>query len=91
MLLKLNKIAVKPFVLIVGTIQVVAGFILGLIVTLVALVAPSDQVPGVGPWSIIVFPILNGLIGVITAVFLAGIYNVFSKHVGGVVFEFENV
>ena len=92
MQLKLNKISVKPFVLIVSIIHVIAGFLLGAVMTLTSLVAPNEQgIAGVGPWSVLVFPILNGILGCMTAAFLASIYNFFAQRFGGIVFDFENV
>lgn len=92
MKLKLNKISMKSFIMIFSTINVVAGFFLGAVVTVVSLLAPDEQgFGGAGAWAILLFPILNGLLGVVTGVFLTGMYNFLSQFVGGLVVEFEDI
>ena len=92
MQLKLNKISTKSFIIVFSTINVVAGFFLGAVVSVVSVVAPDEQgMGGVGAWAILVFPILNGIIGVLTGAFLTGMYNFLSQFVGGAIFEFEEV
>jgi|GEM_PF-2066515 len=92
MKLKLKTIAIMPFAQIITVIQIITGFILGLVVTVVSIVAPNEQAAGgVGAWSILVFPVLNGLIGFSTALFVAWAYNKLAPKVGGAVFEFENI
>ena len=92
MKLKLKKVSVKSFVLIFSTVNVIAGFILGAIVTVISVVAPSDQGAGeIGPWAILIFPILNGLLGLATGAFLTCLYNFVTKFYGGIELEFEPV
>jgi hypothetical protein len=89
--LKLMKISTKSFILIFSIINVVAGFILGAVVTVMSLIAPDEQGAGaVGPWAILIFPILNGILGVVTGAFLTGMYNFLAKRFGGVQLEFED-
>ena len=90
MKVKLNKVAVKPLVFIITGINVIMGFFLGLVVTIVSLVVPNEQdVAGLGPWSILVFPVLNGLLAFMTSMMLAGAYNALAPRLGGIVLEFE--
>jgi hypothetical protein len=91
MQLRLKKISMKSFILIISTINVIAGFFLGAVVTIVALIAPDEQGPGsIGPWAILVFPILNGILGVATGAFLTGMYNFLAPRLGGIEMEFED-
>lgn len=92
MKLKLNKISPKSFILVFATINVVAGLILGAVVTVVSLAAPQDESFGAGgAWAILIFPIVNGVLGAMTGAFLTGMYNFLSEMVGAAVFEFEEV
>ncbi len=91
MILKLKKISMASFVKIFATLNVLAGFILGTIVTLISLVVPDEQGPGgVGAWAILLFPVFNGLLGLLTGMFLTGMYNFLVKFFGGIELEFEN-
>jgi hypothetical protein len=90
MQLKLIKISMKSFILIFSTINVIAGFVLGAVVTLISLIAPDEQGAGaVGAWAILIFPILNGLLGLATGAFLTGMYNFLAPRFGGIELEFE--
>ena len=90
MKLKLKKIATKSFILIFSVINVITGFILGAVVTVVSLVAPSDQSSGeVGVWAILIFPIVNGLLGLAAGALLTGLYNLLTRFFGGIELEFE--
>lgn len=92
MKLKLNKISVNTFVLIVTSINVIGGFLLGLVVTVISLIVPNEEdLGGLGPWSILVFPILNGLLALMTTSFLAWLYNILAGRLGGIVLEFEDI
>lgn len=90
MKMKLKKISMKSFVLIFSVINVVSGFILGLVVTVSSIAAPADQASGPGVWSVLVFPIVNGILGLLAGVFLTGMYNLLTKFLGGIELEFEN-
>ena len=92
MQLKLMKISTKSFVVIFSTINVIAGFALGAIVTVVSLIAPDEQgVGAMGPWAIVIFPILNGLLGLASGAFLTVLYNFIAKSFGGIELEFESL
>ena len=91
MQLKLKKISMKPFIIIFSAINIIAGLILGAIVTVVSLVTPDEQsTGGFGAWAILIFPILNGLLGLTTGVFFTGVYNFFAQRLGGIEVEFED-
>ena len=92
MKLKLMKISTKSFVLIFASLNVIAGVLLGAVVTVVSLVNPPE--PGsneVGAWAVLVFPVLNGILGVAAGFFLAGIYNLLTRFFGGIELEFEPI
>ncbi len=92
MKLKLTRISTKSFIIVFSIINVITGFILGALVTFVSFVAPAEEgLGGAGAWAIIIFPILNGLLGLATGAFLTGMYNFLSQFVGGAIFEFEEV
>ncbi len=91
MKIKLRKISTKSFILIFSSINVIAGFILGAVVTIGSLIVPSEPGSGPGAWSILVFPILNGILGLAGALFLSGMYNVLAKYLGGIELEFETL
>jgi hypothetical protein len=91
MQLQLKKISMKSFILIFSAINVVAGFILGAVVTLASLIAPDEQGSGVfGVWAILIFPILNGILGLVTGSFFTGLYNFLAQRLGGIELEFED-
>jgi membrane-anchored glycerophosphoryl diester phosphodiesterase (GDPDase) len=93
MKLKLKKISTKSFVLTFTVINVIAGVILGAIVSLVYLIAPPpDQNNGeMGVWAVLIFPILNGLLALSTGAFLSWIYNLLAQKFGGIELEFDKV
>ena len=91
MKLKLIKIPTKAFIITFAAINLIAGFILGAIVTLMAIIAPNEQTPGdVGPWAILLFPIINGFLALATGAFLTGLYNFLAPRIGGIELELEN-
>jgi hypothetical protein len=92
MKLKLTKVSVKSFILIFSIINVIAGFFIGAVVTLVSVLAPDEQTAGfMGTWAILTFPILNGILGVVTGAFLTGLFNFLAARMGGIELEFENI
>jgi hypothetical protein len=91
MKLRLKRIPMKPFVFLFTIINVVTGLLLGIFMTLTALVVPSEQNGGAGVWSILIFPLMNGIIGLASGAFLTGIYNFLAKHMDGIEMEFESL
>ncbi len=92
MILKLNKITPKPFVLLSTIIYSVAGLFLGLFFAIASVAAPPEQ-EGVnlGFWSILIFPIINALIGAFSSWMMCLLYNILSGSLGGLEFEFEEM
>ena len=81
----------KSFILIFSVMNVIAGFFLGAVVTIVSVTNPADQSAGpLGPWAILIFPILNGVLGLATGAFLTGMYNFLAQYFGGIELEFED-
>lgn len=92
MKLKLTRIAPKSFIKIFTVINIIGGFILGAVVSVVSLLPTDDQNAGaMGPWAILLFPILNGILGAITGAFFTGIYNYLAARFGGIELEFQNL
>lgn len=89
MKLKLKKISIKPFIIIFSIINVIAGFLLGAVVTVVTILSPQEQDSGVGVWAILLFPILNGILGSLASLLLTGMYNLLATKLGGIELEFE--
>ena len=90
MKLKLRNISTKSFIIMFGSINFILGFFIGAMITVVSIVSPADQsLGGLGAWSILIFPILNGLLGVMSASFLVPIFNYLSRILGGIELEFE--
>lgn len=73
-----------------GLMMAVFGLIIGILVALLggfAALVPGvspQAVLGLGVFSIIVFPILYGIVGLISGIIAAFIYNFIAKKVGGV-------
>jgi hypothetical protein len=91
MKLRLKKISTKSFILIFSTLNVITGVILGAVVTVGSILAPNDQNSGVGVWAVLIFPILNGVLGLLGGVFLTQMYNLLARFMGGIELEFESI
>ena len=89
MLLKLKKISTKPFVLLTVVVYMIAGFLLGIIFAIASFVAPEQEGPNLGLWSILIFPIVNGVVGAFSSWMICLAYNLLSGPIGGLEFEFE--
>ncbi len=83
----LKRIGVLSFAKIYGAIGAIIGFILGLVVSLVGVAAGSFGAFGV--FSIVILPIIYGLLMFIMGAVSAFLYNVIAKRVGGVELEFD--
>ncbi len=89
---KLRKISIMPMAKISCAFHVVVGLILGIIVTIGAMTGQEDEgFWSLGAWSLLVFPIINAMLGFLTGVFLAWGYNVFAHWFGGIEFDLENI
>ena len=90
MILKLQKISVLPVAFIFCGLHTVVGFILGVIVSMAAVMTNDEQATmGLGMWSMLVFPVVNAVLGFLAGAFIAGMYNFMSQCFGGIKFEFE--
>ncbi len=91
-MVKLQKIAIMPLAKIVCLIQSVVGVILALIVTLGSLINQQDDgIWAIGAWSLLVFPIVNALLGFVTGAFIAMAYNLFAQWIGPIEYEIDNI
>jgi hypothetical protein len=91
----IKRIDPMSFAKISGALYAIMGFIIGLCIALVSMVGPGLAGSGMpkgglfgmmfGIGSIIVLPIVYGLIGFIATLIAASIYNGLAKVVGGVV------
>lgn len=81
----------KAFITIFSIINVLAGLILGAVVTVGSLLSPDEQGAAFGVWAILLFPILNGILGLATGAFLTSVYNFLADKFGGIELEFENL
>lgn len=90
MKLKLMKISTKPFMLIFAVMNVIAGLVVGALISIVSLMSPSDQNAAIGVWAVVVVPIMNGVFGLASGFFLTGLFNFLSKFLGGIEMEFNN-
>jgi len=86
---KLLKISTKSFVIIFSIINVIAGVILGGIVTVVSLLNPDGQGGAIGTWAVILFPVFNGLLGLVSGALLTALFNFIAPRFGGLQMEFE--
>ena len=87
---KLQRISVISLGKIFCFLHAVVGLILGIIVTIGSLT--NQEVDGfwsLGPLSLLVFPVVNAILGFLTGMFLAWAYNMFSQSLGGIEFEIE--
>lgn len=91
MKVKVTRVSPKSFVLVFSAINAVAGFLLGAFVTVISLIAPDEQSQGMGVWSILVFPILNALVGAATGFFLTAMYNLLAPLLGSIEVEAEEI
>jgi len=88
---KLQSIYLMPLAKIFCALHAVVGLVLGLIVTIGSAANPeAEGIWSLGAWSILVFPIVNALLGFLTGIFLAWSYNLFSQWFGGIEFEVKN-
>ena len=90
MIVKLKKIATKPMVVLSTIIYVIAGLILGVFFAIASVVAPpQDETANIGFWAILIFPVMNAMIGALSAWIMCLMYNFLSGVVGSLEFEVE--
>jgi hypothetical protein len=93
----IKRIAPVSCARITGTLYAILGLIVGACFSLVALAgglaARTDTGIGigtlVGPSAIVVFPILYGLIGFLSTLIGAWLYNILARMVGGIQMDVE--
>ena len=90
----LKKIGVLSLAKIYSCLMAIMGLIIGLFFGLMNLFLPASEF-GIMPysllglWAIIFFPIFYGIMGFIAGFFMAWIFNLITKYVGGLELEFE--
>ena len=88
---ELRSISVLSLAKMVSAIQAVIGLILGIIVSIGPSGNQQDEgIWGLGPWSLLVFPIVNAVLGFLTGSLLALGYNLFAQWFGGIKYEVED-
>ena len=88
---KVLKIRAMPLATMLCCLHAIIGFILGLIVTIASSVssAPEEGLMSLGAWSLLVFPILNAVVGFLSGLFIAACYNFLTPFCGGIEVEVE--
>jgi len=98
--MELKKIGILSLAKIAGLFGIIYGLISGILLSFVyskldILTAAGMQLPTtlttLGYKSIIVLPILNGIIYFIAGIILAFIYNLLASWIGGINLEFKEV
>jgi len=89
-MVKLQRIPLIPLAKILCALQAVIGIILGVIVTIGSLSGQEDDgLWSFGAWSLLIFPVVNAVIGFLTGLSIAWAYNLFAQWFGGIEFELE--
>jgi ABC-type antimicrobial peptide transport system permease subunit len=91
MIVKLKRISIKPMVVLSTIIYAIAGFLLGLVMAIASVVAPPEEGANLGFWSILVFPLMNAVIGAFSSFMMCLMYNWIASAVGGLEFEAEEI
>jgi len=90
--MRLKRISVIPLAKIMTVIYALLGFLLGIIAAIVSMTGQDEEgFWSLGLWSLIVFPVVNAVGGFLMGVFFSGTYNLFSKWVGGIEIELEEI
>lgn len=90
MIVKLKKISTKPMVIFSTIVYMIAGLLLGIIFAISSVVAPAEQeAANLGFWSILVFPLINAIIGAFSSWMMCLMYNLLAGQLGGLEFEVE--
>lgn len=91
MIVKLTKIQAGPLAVMLGGVHALVGLAVGAAVTLGAL-ASSEEREGLwalGPWAMLLLPLVNAFLGAAAGLVLAGFYNLNVKWFGGIQVEFD--
>ncbi len=90
-MVKLKKISILSVAKILCCLNALVGFILGVVVTVGSMTGQEDEgLWGLGPWALLVFPIVNAGLGFLTGIFFIWVYNLFAQWFGGIEFELED-
>ncbi len=90
-MVKLKRVSIMPVAKILCAFHAVVGVILGTIVTIGSMTGQEDEgFWSLGPWSLLVFPLVNAALGFLTGLFLAWGYNLFAQWLGAIEFETES-
>lgn len=92
----LKKVGILSLGKISGLFGVIYGLVSGLLMAIIFSMDNSTQVTAqfgilssLGPWAIIVMPILNGILYFLTGIVVAFIYNLLANRVGGIELNLE--
>ncbi|MDE1873920.1 MAG: hypothetical protein KGI04_02255 [Candidatus Micrarchaeota archaeon] len=89
----IKKLGVMSVAKIEGVIGVVVGFIIGILVFLVGSAASSiagtSSLGGLGALSLIIFPIVYGIMLFIFGAVIAWVYNMVAGEIGGIQIDLE--
>ena len=92
---RVQRIGVAQLAKIMGVLYLVIGFVIGLCIYLFSSLIPSNPMtPGFkmgGVAGLIFIPVLYGLFGYLGGAFMAWLYNLVARWVGGLEFEVESV
>ncbi len=84
----------KIDVMSLAKVQAIIGGILGLILGIFTLIAPTiqgqEQLKELGPSVIIIAPILYAIVGFVSGLVIAFLYNLVRKWVGGIKIDIED-
>ena len=93
--MELKKIGVLSLAKILGVLGIVYGLISGILMSVI--LARAGSIPGLseqlgvvsqwGYWSILIFPIINGIGYFIAGIIIAWLYNLVASRVGGIKLE----
>ncbi|MBI4310013.1 MAG: hypothetical protein HY591_06745 [Candidatus Omnitrophica bacterium] len=88
---KVLKIRALPLATMLSCLHAVIGFVLGLIVTIASMAGTQEEegLMHLGAWSLLLFPILNGIVGFLSGLLIAICYNFFTPSCGGIEVEVE--
>lgn len=93
MVLRLVKIPTVPLAQVLAIFHSVIGLIVGVVITLGALFNQGGEgIWGLGAWALVLLPLLNGALGFLTGLFIAGCYNaVMMAFDKGIELEFDQL
>jgi ABC-type antimicrobial peptide transport system permease subunit len=96
MLVQIRRISIRSVFLLAMVLYGLIGLLVGVILAVVATVevppgTEENLLEQLGAWSVVVFPVLYGLAGGLTAAVAAALYNAGASMVGGIKVEVPDV